>query len=285
MSKEKRSFRDRKDAKYCNDVTGMNQILIDLKPRRSLGELYISEKYDVTEVVNYLNNQDSDITYFHLFATAIGKVMYNRPLLNRFVANRHVYEHNDLTLSFVMKISFSDKSEEVMVILPIEEDDDIYKISKKIKEKVEGVRKKGDTGTGANDAIKILGKLPNLLRIPIVGLFKFLDRHGHLPNFLIKDNIYYSSMVISNVGSLKCGSIYHNVTDFGTCSGLITIGEIKKEVIDNKERYFCDFGITIDERIADGFYFIKSLKLIEYILNNPQVLERKVSEKIDYEEK
>ena len=31
---------------------------------------------------------DKEITYFHAFVTALGKVMYNRPRLNRFVANR-----------------------------------------------------------------------------------------------------------------------------------------------------------------------------------------------------
>ena len=30
---------------------------------------------------------DEKLTYFHLFATAISKVMYNKPLLNRFVIN------------------------------------------------------------------------------------------------------------------------------------------------------------------------------------------------------
>ena len=287
MSKYKRRFKDRKDARYCDDVTGMNQILIDLKPKRCLGELYINQKVDVTNLVKYITEQkenkelESKITYFHAFATAIGKTIYNRPLINRFVANRHVYEHNDISLSFVMKIDFNDKSEEVMVIMPIEEDDNIFSISKKISEKVSKVREKGDTGSGANSAILVLGKLPNIIRVPIVGLFKFFDRHGWLPKFLIEDNLYYSSMVISNIGSLKCGGIYHNITDFGTCSGLLTIGEIKEEIVNNEKKYFCELGITIDERIADGFYFIKSIHLIEYLLNNPKLLEESANEKVE----
>ena len=31
-------------------------------------------------------------------------------------------------------------------------------------------------------------------------------------------------------------------------------------------------GATIDERIADGFYFCKALKLIEYIYAHPELL-------------
>lgn len=274
---EKRRFGDRKGAKRCRDVNGMSQILIDLKPRRSLGELYICEKMDVTSLVEYMKDKkDEGLTYFHAFLTLFGKTMYNRPLLNRFVSNRHVYEHNDITLSFVMKVDFDDKSEEIMVLMPLEEKDNLNTISKKVRDKVSDVRNKKDSGEGANKAILILGKLPNILRVPIVSLFKLFDKWGILPSFLVKDNLYYSSMIVSNLGTFKTDGIYHNVTDFGTCSGIITIGEIKKE----GSKYFCELGISMDERIADGFYFIKSIKLMQYILDNPTLLERSINEKV-----
>ena len=40
----------RKDAKRIKDISGMTQILIDIKPRRSLGELYIDQQMDVTKL-------------------------------------------------------------------------------------------------------------------------------------------------------------------------------------------------------------------------------------------
>lgn len=291
MSKNKRNFGDRYDARLCKDITGMGQICIDLKPKRSLSELFINQKMDVTNLVEYINKhkeqntEENKLTYFHAFMTAIGKTIYNRPLLNRFVANRHVYEHNNVSISFVMKIEFNDKSEEIMVIMPIEKDDNIFTIGKKVSDKVNRVRTKGDTGTGANSAIQILGKMPNIIRIPIIGMFKLFDKFGWLPKSLIEDNIYYSSMIVSNIGVLKCGGIYHNVTDFGTCSGLITMGEIKEEIVKvnnkNEKRYFCEFGVTIDERIADGFYMIKSLHLIEHLFKNPELLEERADEKVE----
>lgn len=291
MGKNKRDFGDRFDARLCKDISGMSQICIDLKPKRSLSELFINQKMDVTNLVEYINKhkekvlEEDKITYFHAFMTAVAKTIYNRPLLNRFVANRHVYEHNNISISFVMKIEFNDKSEEVMVIMPIENEDNIFTISKKISTKVNRVRTKGDTGTGANSAIQVLGKMPNIIRIPIIGMFKLFDKFGWLPKSLIEDNIYYSSMLVSNIGTLKCGGIYHNVTDFGTCSGIITMGEIKEEIVKinnkNEKRYYCEFGVTIDERIADGFYMIKSLHLIEHLLSNPELLEERADEKIE----
>ena len=50
----------------------------------------------------------------------------------------------------------------------------------------------------------------------------------------------------------------------------------KKEIRD-----FCDFGLTLDEGIGDGFYFIKAVNFLEYLLKNPKLLEGPANEKIE----
>lgn len=285
-------FKSRKDAKRVKNVNGLTQICIDLKPERCNSNVYINQKIDVTKLVDYvekLKKEGNNITYFHTFLTAIAKVIYNRPRMNYFIANRHLYEHNNIVLSFVAKVSFDDKSEEIMVLLPIDNDDNIFTISKKSRDKIDGIRKRNDRKKGANSAIDTLGKLPNILRIPIVGMFKWCDKLGILPKSLVFDNIYYSSMILSNLGSIKCGAIYHNITSFGSCSSLATIGEIKSEEIINENgekeiRKVCEFGINLDERIADGYYFVKSLKMLQYIFDNPKLLEDNINEKIKNDE-
>ena len=277
----------RKDAKRVKNLGGMEQILIDLKPDRCDSDVFINQKMDVTELVKYvdkLKKDNSDVTYFHTFVMAIGKTLYNRPKLNRFVANRHVYEHNNVVVSFVAKVSFDDKSEEVMIMVPIDESDNLLSISKKIKDKVSGFRNRETKKEGANSAIDVLGKLPNLIRVPVVGTLKWCDKKGFLPGSLTSDNLYYSSIIVSNLGSIKCGAIYHNITNFGTCSSLITMGEIKDEevIINGKKeiRKLCEFGMNFDERIADGYYFVKSAKILQHIFDNPKLLEDAANIKI-----
>lgn len=278
--------------KRVKNVNGLNQIMIDIKPNRCDSDVYINQKIDVTNLVEYMEKikkNNKDLTYFHAFMTALGILFYNRKKLNYYVRNRHLYEHKDIVISFVAKISFDDKSEEVMLLIPISKDDNIFKVSEKIKSKIDKLRNKDRSfnKNGANSAIDILGKLPNILRIPIVGILKYFDKIGILPPSLVKDNLYYSSLIVSNLGSIKCDAIYHNITNFGTCSGLISIGEIKDEevIIDGKKqiRKMCEFGVNLDERIADGFYFVKSLKLLEYILDNPKLLEDNCSNIINIE--
>lgn len=285
---KKRVFQDRSYAKRINNISGLSQISIDLKPRRCDSDVYINQKMDVTNLVNYIEEKKDkgiELTYFHAFVTAIGKLIYNRKYLNRFVSNRHIYEHNEIIISFVAKLDFDDKSEEVMILVPISPNDNIISISNKIREKVKKIRSGNNKDEGANKAIQVLGKLPNIVRVPVVGLFKWCDKKGFLPKGLIKDNIYYSSIIVSNLGSIKCGAIYHNINDFGACSTLATMGDIKEElcIVDGKQvvKKICEFGVNIDERIADGYYFAKSIKLLENFLNNPTILEDRIDEKIE----
>ena len=100
----------RKDAKRIKDIDGLSQILLDLKPDRCDSDVFIKQKMDVTELVKYIEKKKKkgeDITYFHAFVTAIAKVLYNRPKLNRFIANRHVYEHNDVVIGFIIHVFFA----------------------------------------------------------------------------------------------------------------------------------------------------------------------------------
>lgn len=279
-------------AHRVKDVTGMNQISVDLKPYRSVSDVYINQKMDLTNLAKYIGQKKKageEVTYFHAFLTAIGKTVYNRPRLNHFVANRHFWEHDKIVLSFVAKVSFDDRSEEMMVMVPIDKDDNIYTIGKKIRQKVDSFRNKKTTHKeGANSAIDILAKLPNFIRVPVVGVLKWTDKKGLLPSSLAKDNLYYSTMIVSNLGSIKCGAIFHNLNDFGNVSSLLTMGEIKEEevIVDGKKqiKQLCEWGMNFDERIADGYYFAKSAKILQHLLSNPELLERPANEKVDLSE-
>ena len=157
-------------------------------------------------------------------------------------------------------------------------------ISDNISNKVSKIRH--NTKSDTNDIVDIVGHFPKFLRIPVVGVVKWLDKHGWLPKSMVNDNIYYSSAIVSNLGSIKCGSIYHNITNFGTSSMLATMGPIHKEKVLNDKgkeelRDICEFGINCDERIADGLYFAKSISLLQYIFDNPKTLEDEVSKIID----
>ena len=43
-----------------------------------------------------------------------------------------------------------------------------------------------------------------------------------------------------------------------------------------------DLGLTIDERIADGYYYSKTVRLLQKLMENPELLERPLSDEVEY---
>lgn len=287
---------DRKDAKKVRNLDGLHNVMIDIKPERCDSDVYMNKEIDVTKLIKYVEkykkeHPDDKITYFHAFAMAFAKTIYNKPLLNRFVANRTFYDRNDVIIAFVAKIAFEEDSEEVMINIKVDKNDNIFTLRDKITKRVAKIRnsKKGEKKENTNNIVDVVGKLPKLIRMIVTGALKFLDKHGWLPESITKDNLYYSSVILSNLGNFKIGSIYHNIVNFGTSSIIATMGMIHKSKVidkDGKEKIIdvCDFGVNMDERIADGYYFAKSIKVLEYILDNPELLEDRADARIEIDE-
>ena len=66
------------------------------------------------------------------------------------------------------------------------------------------------------------------------------------------------------------------------------IGEIKKRPFFNDDGTFemkpsIDLGLTIDERIADGYYYSKSIRLFKHLLAHPELLELPFEQEVDYD--
>ena len=273
-------MKNRKDAIRVKKLDVMHSLMPHIKPNRCDSDVYINQKLDMTNLIAYLeklrkNEKYQHITYFHLFCTALGKLIYNRPLMNRFIINKKYYDRKEVTISFVAKRELTDEAEESMTTIKIKEDDNIFTISEKISGNVKSLRSNNEHGV--DKLMGVIGNLPKWLKSILVGIIKFADNHDLLPTSLTKDLLYYSTIIVSNLGSIGCGAIYHNITDFGTNSIMLMIGQIQDEIVPvngkPQVRKMCEFGINLDERIADGFYFVKSLQLLNQILQNPELLE------------
>ncbi|MBO5121483.1 MAG: 2-oxo acid dehydrogenase subunit E2 [Bacilli bacterium] len=275
----------RKDGIRVKNVDTVHGIMPFLMKNRCEAEVYYVETIDITKLLKYLDNinegkeKHEKVTMFHAIITAVAKTIYNRPLLNRFISGQRYYDRKEVSFGFVAKNKLEDDAEERLIILNSENDMTLKDISEKILKIVSKTRK--ENSNDMNDILGVVTKLPRWLLNIVMGLVRWLDYHGILPSFLSDGDINFTTVMLSNLGSVKANCCYHHLNNYGTNSIIATVGVIREE--NNKK--FVDIGFTLDERIADGIYFAKSIKLMRHILENPELLEDKIGTKIELEKK
>lgn len=286
--KRKRKWGDRKDARWVRDTPGLQAIMAHLMPNRTDCEVYLQDTIDITEIMAYLEEKNAQhpeykTTLFHCFVTVLARMVRERPLMNRYIQGRRTYERYDVSLSFVCKRRFTDHAEEALMFLVPKDTDTLDEISRKIIGDVRETRKSEHSTGGVDAILDTLAKLPRPVLMFVIYIIRLMDFWGISPDFLTDGDPNYSSVFFSNLGSIKCPSVYHHLNNYGTNSIMITIGTIRKEQLvmadgTSQVRDVVDIGATLDERIADGFYFARSLKLVRYICAHPELLERPLSE-------
>ena len=130
------AFGDRKDGKKVRSIHCNQNILIDFKPNRCDSSVYMNHKIDMTNFVKFMDKKKKEIdglTYYHGLVTIMAKTLYSRPYMNRFIAGRTMYMHNDVSLSFTMKVEFEDSAVESILVIKIDPEDTLEDISRKTK--------------------------------------------------------------------------------------------------------------------------------------------------------
>ena len=288
---EKR-FGDRRDATLLRNTDAMHFIMGIIYPHRADNEAYIAERVNLEPIKAYLAGKNVEgipfkYTFFHVILTALVKTVTLRPKLNRFYANENYYQRNKITAGFVIKKEFSDGSEEAVALLEAKPDATIDTIHQEIYQRVHATRNEQKKNTTDN-SMDILNKLPRFLSKAVIRFIRWLDRHGWCPDVLIGDDPNYSSVFLSNLGSIKLRSGYHHLTNWGTCSLFCVIGEKKWTPLYDEHglvemRETVDLGLTVDERIADGYYYSKSIRLFKYLLEHPALLEQPMNTEVEYD--
>ena len=285
-----RRFGDRRDATLLRDTDALHFIMGIIYPNRADNEAYIAERVNLEPIKAYLAKKNVEgipfkYTFFHVILTALVKTVTLRPKLNRFYANENYYQRNKITAGFVIKKEFSDGSEEAMALLEAKPDATIDTIHEEIRRQVQATRNEQKMNTTDN-SMDILNKLPRFLSKTAIRFIRFLDRHGWCPDFLIGDDPNYSSVFLSNLGSIRLRSGYHHLTNWGTSSLFCIIGEKKWTPLYDQNglvemRETVDLGLTVDERIADGYYYSKSIRLFKYLLEHPARLEQPLNTEVE----
>lgn len=283
-----RKFGDRKDGTLIRDLDSMHYIMPLMYPNRCDNEAFLHVRVDLTNAEAYLAKKNAEnpayrYNLFQLVVTAVLKVLTLRPMMNRFIANGNMYQRNEITAAFTVKKIFSDHGGEALARLYAKPNDTIDTIHEDIYRQVSFCR--SDSKDQSTASMDVIQKIPGKHLIGWIA--RFLDRHGWMPASIIATDPYYCSAVLTNLGSLKIDAGYHHMTNWGTNSLFVAIGLMKKRPFYDEDggvtmRTSVDLGLTVDERIADGYYYAKTIRLLKTLLENPELLEKPLSEEVDY---
>ena len=285
-----KKFGDRKDGEKLCNIHAMHFVMPLMYPNRCDNEAFISERIDLTNVNAYLakkNAENPEYAYnlFQVMVTAVLKTITLRPKMNRFIANKTMYLRNEVSAAFTVKKIFADNGAEALAQVHTTGNETIDDIHDEIFRLVSLCRSdKVDAGT---ESLNAVASIPGFLARFVGWMARWLDKHGWIPQSVIAGDPYYCSVVLTNLGSIKLHAGYHHLTNWGTCSVFCAIGEMKKRPFFDDDgnvhmKESVDIGLTIDERIADGYYYSKTVHLLKHLLENPELLERPLNEEVEY---
>lgn len=294
MEKRKKRRGDRNDAYLIRDNDGLHALMPHIMPYRTDNEAVLNEIVDLGEINKYIaernkDNPDFKYTFFHIICAAIAKTIALRSKMNYFIEGKRYYEREDIILSFTMKRKFADDAGEALVRVIVDRDCEtspVEQVYSKIKETVTKVR--SENAKNITDTMDSLAKKPRWVLSFITWFLRKRNFKGKYPKSLMAGDPAFSSAFISNLGSIKMNASYHHLSNWGTNSFFVVIGEKHLAPKFNEKgkcemREVLDMGMTIDERIADGFYFAQSIKILRKLLQNPTMLDLPIMTPVEIE--
>jgi len=268
----------RNDAVRVFEVPTYKQIFPYIMPKRCDSLVFQSMVLDLTNAVSFIkqNKRSDGSTYriFELFIAALMRTITLRPELNRFVANYQYWQRSELSVNFIVKEDYTDDAPEHSMPLYFSGEMTLEEISKIIDDAIIAQRKPANENF-TDKVILFFMKFPKTLIRIAAAFLSMLDRHGKAPKALRDADGLHTTIFISNMGSIGLGggSPHHHIYEWGTTSLFATMGILRRvhKIVGDKKTHTdtMEVGFTVDERITDGFYFTKSIKLLQDLLNDP----------------
>jgi hypothetical protein len=248
-----------------------------LMKSRNESVVYYEQNLDLAKTLPFIArwNQEHEqkLTLFHLVLAAMGKVLFARSGLNRFVSGGRIYQRKSVFVSFAAKKRFDDNAPLVTIKLPMKEGEPLEETVRRIYASVgEG---RGDVERPVDKEVRWLLYLPHFLLRFLLWLFVWLDKWNLAPGALMRTDPMYASLFCANLGSVGIDRAWHHLYEYGTCSLFAALGVVRKDLVVNaagqpEVRDLVRIRYSFDERINDGFYCASSLSIVREYVEEPQ---------------
>ena len=276
------AFNKRPDGTLIRNLHSFRGMLPFLMRNRTESIIYFEQEIDVTETLAYVKNHNKStddrsqkMTVFHVFLCAFVRAIALRPQLNRFISGYRYYQRNELSVNFVAKKTLTDDAQEINVKIAFDPKETLESLAARVNLFVNKAKSvEGNINSSETD---FLMKFPrSILRLIMWG-FRVLDYWNLAPASMIRVDPMYSTLFLTNLGSVGIDAPYHHLFEWGTNGVFAAIGKIKKVHTMNREgevitRDVVKLTYTLDDRLSEGIYCARAIDMIKNFVENPAEL-------------
>lgn len=289
MSKYKRRFGDRKEGRLLRSLPAFAKFVPFIMPTRNDACNQYEESFEVSDVDRRLRKLRVDgykgIGILHFIIAAYIRGVSMLPGMNRFVVGRRIYARDNIEVVMTVKRSLAIDATETTIKVVFEPTDTIFDVYRKMSEKTDEIKTvEGNNNT--EDVAEAMCKAPRFLLRFALTILRIMDYFGWLPQSLLDASPFHGSMIITDLGSLRIGPIYHHIYNFGTLPVFISFGAKRHAYeLDRHgnmvDRKYVDCKFVMDERTVDGHYYAQFLQAFRYICQHPEIVETPPSKVVE----
>lgn len=289
MSKYKRRFGDRKEGRLLRSLPAFAKFVPFIMPTRNDACNQYEESFEVSDVDRRLRKLRVDgykgIGILHFIIAAYIRGVSMLPCMNRFVVGRRIYARDNIEVVMTVKRSLAIDATETTIKVVFEPTDTIFDVYRKMSEKIDEIKTvEGNNNT--EDVAEAMCKAPRFLLRFALTILRIMDYFGWLPQSLLDASPFHGSMIITDLGSLRIGPIYHHIYNFGTLPVFISFGAKRHAYeLDRHgnmvDRKYVDCKFVMDERTVDGHYYAQFLQAFRYICQHPEIVETPPSKVVE----
>ena len=266
----------RPDGDLVRDLPPVRGIVPHLMRRRNESAVYHEARYDVGRARSWLRAYNRAhahrATLFHLVLYASARALHLRPGLNRFASGGRVYQRREVAIAFAAKKEMKDPAPFATVKLRFGAEEPFEETVRRVAEAVDEGR--FAPGRRIDQEAALLMRLPGFLVSFLTGLAARLDRWNLLPGALMRDDPFFSSLFLANLGSVGLSDTFHHLYEYGTVSIFGVVGTVRPTVVPvrggTEVQDLLSVRWTLDERVNDGFYAGRSLAIAQDVIEDPE---------------
>ena len=227
MATARRRLGDRKDGRQLRSLSPFSKFIPFIMPTRVDRLVGYEESFEVSAVDRRLRQLRVEgykgIGILHFLIACHIRVVSMLPGVNRFIAGRRIYAHNDITVVMTVKHSLSVDATETTIKVHFQPTDTIFDVYRKMNEKIEEI-KTAEDDDNTEEVAAFFARFPRFIIRFALSVVRMLDYYGGLPESIMEASPFHGSMIVTDLGSLRIGPVYHHIYNFGTLPVFIAFG-------------------------------------------------------------